>query len=76
MLCRFTGSPEKAEPYFSFIGKIRPDSEEGKLYIEKQYKRCYSCQKALINIEEKQTEYNFYKSVADKLQKILETVKE
>ena len=76
MHSKFYGEAKCYEPYFSYIGKIKPDSEEGRLYIAKQYKRCYNCQLALENIKEKQAEYNYYKSVAAKLQEILETVKE
>lgn len=63
MKCRFNSTPCKMEDYYYYIGKITPESEQGKLYLIKQQKRAFDCMEALKNIPSKQTEYEFYKAV-------------
>lgn len=67
MLCKFSGIKEKYEEYCCYIGSITSETRDGYLYIKKQYDRCFKCGEALKNIPEKQSEYNSYKAIADKL---------
>ncbi len=71
IVCRFNGQETEYEPYNCFLGKVSPDTKYGRLYIKKQFERCFKCAKALKNIEEKQAEYNYYNSVAENLRKLL-----
>lgn len=71
MVCRFSGIITDFEPQTCFVGKLSPKSADGRLYIEKQYKRCVSCANALKSIPAKQTEYNYYNSIALALGEIL-----
>ena len=76
MVCRYSGIVADYKPYTCFIGMLSPEPQEGRLYIEKQYKRCLSCAKALKSIPQKQKEYNYYNSVAIELNEILSTTGE
>ena len=71
MVCKYSGTVKNYEPHSYYIGKLSPENIEGKLYIEKQYKRCLSCADALKNIPAKHSEYNYYNSVAIAINKIL-----
>ncbi len=70
MLARFKNNTTKLQPWFYYIGKIEPLGD-GVLYIKKQQKRVFNCMKALENIEDKQNEFQFYRSINDRLLKIL-----
>jgi tRNA (adenine22-N1)-methyltransferase len=67
----FKNEPLKMKDSFYFIGKVSPKTEHGRKYIEKQYKRNQNCAIALENIEGKQTEYAYYKNIANDIEKLL-----
>ncbi len=71
MKCRFANTPYEMEDYFYYIGKISPETKDGKLYLQKQQKRVFDCMKALENIALKQNEYNYYKTIYNKITKRL-----
>lgn len=74
--CKYSGIFTDYKPYSCFIGTLSPKSQEGRLYIKKQYKRCLSCAEALKSIPNKQGEYTYYNSVALTLKDILNSVGE
>lgn len=74
IVCRYSGTAINFNPYSCFIGKLSPETIEGRLYIEKQHKRCLSCANALKNIPDKYTEYTYYNSIALALKDILNSV--
>lgn len=76
MVCKYSGIIRKNEPYTYFIGKLTPETAAGALYIKKQYKRCFSCAKALKDIPQKKESYRYYNSVAKALSSILDSVGE
>ena len=71
MKCRFANTPCKMEDYFYYIGKITPNNEHGRLYLQKQQKRVFDCMKALENIALKRNEYNYYKTIYNEITKRL-----
>lgn len=68
---RFTGKVKKMPEHFYYIGVVDPKTEDGYLYIQKQYIRLKKCADALINIPEKQAEYLHYKKLSDDTFRIL-----
>ncbi len=76
MVCKYSGVVREIEPHIYFIGRLTPETPEGALYIKKQYKRCFSCAKALEAIPQKKESYNHYNSVAEVLSSILDSVGE
>lgn len=76
MVCEYSDEKTEYESYYSFIGKVVPQTKDGFLYIKKQFDRCYKCAKALKNIPEKTDEYEYYNSVATALDSILKTAEE
>ena len=68
---RFTGKVKKMPEHFYYIGMVDPKTEDGYLYIQKQYIRLKKCADALINIPEKQAEYLHYKKLSDDTLRIL-----
>lgn len=71
MTARFTGETKEMPEYFYFAGKIDPKTEDGYLYIQKQYIRLKKCADALCDIPEKQAEYLHYKELSDQILKLL-----
>ncbi len=67
----YTGASASAEVGLTFVGRLSPITNAGKLYIEKQYKRCKKCADAMKNIKEKAEEYEYYSSAAEYIEKIL-----
>lgn len=74
MQVKFTGICENKPEYFYYTGLLTPETEEGLLYINKQYNRCLKC---VLNLEktEKKQEYNYYKSVCDGIEEFLKEFK-
>lgn len=70
MLVKFKNKAKTYEPWFYYIGKIKPIGY-GIPYIQKQQKRAYDCMKALENSPKKQAEFIFYKEIYQQLSKIL-----
>lgn len=67
----FTGETKEMPEFFYFAGKTDPKTEDGYLYIKKQYIRLKKCADALCNIPEKQAEYLHYKMLSDRILKLL-----
>ncbi len=63
MLVVYTGYSKAFPEYCHFTGKVTPNSEDGKLYLEKQQTRVFKCMTALQNIENKYDEYLYYQRV-------------
>lgn len=70
MSVRYTGKTENCDNAFYYVGIIKPDSDDGLAYIDKQYFRLKKCAEALKPIPEKLEEYLFYNSLAEKIRSI------
>ena len=71
MTACFTGTAQEMPKHFYFTGKLDPKTQDGYLYIQKQYIRLKKCADALIDIPEKQAEYLHYKRLSDRILKLL-----
>lgn len=71
MTACFTCEAKEMPEYFYFAGKTDPKTEDGYLYIKKQYIRLKKCADALCDIPEKQAEYLHYKKLSDQILKLL-----
>ncbi len=72
MSVKYTGKKTYYEVGAQFIGKIKADTEEGRLYILKQLKRIDSCLKDISKIKDKQNETQYYTEVKKYIEKLLE----
>lgn len=72
MTARFCGKPYKTDAVRRRIGILRPDTEENRAYIEKQYTVCLDCLSAMGNSHSENTEYLEIKGAAEELRRILE----
>ena len=72
MSVKYTGKKTYYEVGAQFIGKIKADTEEGRLYILKQLKRIVSCLKDISKIKDKQNETQYYTEVKKYIEKLLE----
>ncbi len=68
MKWEFTGNKVTKPEWFYFSGLVTSEASVGKLYIEKQKKRCFECMKALEKIPSKYEEYRYYKEIFEGLQ--------
>ncbi|MBR4123480.1 MAG: SAM-dependent methyltransferase [Clostridia bacterium] len=66
MLVKYSGEIKNQPDYFYFIGNITPDTEEGFLYIKKQYDRCFKCMKSLEKTYNTEN-FSFHKSICDSI---------
>jgi len=73
MVCKYSGKSNTKEEYFYYTGFVLPDTESGKLYLEKQFKRCKSCAESLKNIPLKQEEYLYYSKVSAGIENYLKS---
>lgn len=71
MTAYFTGKTKKMPVHFYYTGRVKPDTEDGFLYIQKQYIRLKKCADALRNIPEKQTEHLYYKGLSDEILRLM-----
>lgn len=71
MTACFTGKTKKMPEHFYFTGKVDANTEDGYLYIQKQYIRLKKCADALTNIPEKQAEYLHYKKLSDEILRLI-----
>lgn len=71
MTVKFANRADVFENGFYYIGKIKPDTDNGKKYILKQQKRLINAAKALESIPEKQAEYIEFKAACDYISKAL-----
>ena len=71
MTAVFTGNKISVPEYFYYVGKVDPKTEDGFLYIQKQYRRVKACADALYGIPEKKTEYQHFKELSDRIGRLL-----
>ncbi|MBQ3547901.1 MAG: SAM-dependent methyltransferase [Clostridia bacterium] len=71
MLVKYTNQTASVDNGFYYIGKVKPDTENGVKYIKKQQKRLCDAAKALESIPEKHAEFLEFKSANDYITKIL-----
>ncbi len=76
MTACFTCEAKEMPEYFFFTGELDPKTEDGYLYIKKQYIRLKKCADALCDIHEKQAEYLHYKKLSDQILKLLKDKQE
>lgn len=74
MTVRYSGETAIYDEAYYYVGDIKPDSPDGRAYIEKQYYRFKNCADALENIPEKLDEYRFYSRLAEKIRSIRDGV--
>ena len=55
----------------SVIGILKPDDNDSKAYIQKQYRIAQKCADQLKAAQQKQDEYNYYLNLSKQLKKIL-----
>lgn len=70
----FTGKTKNKPEYFYYIGLLTPYTEEGLLYITKQYNRCLKCAQNLEKTNNKD-DYIHYKSICDGINDFLKEFK-
>ena len=63
MSVSYKGGVTNFEEYCCFTGLVSPDTEDGRLYLEKQQLRAFKCMTALESIEQKRDEYLYYKGI-------------
>lgn len=71
MLARFIGVPYELSDTQALIGSLKPDCEDAREYITKQYHISSKCASDLENIPSKQNEYKRYLNLSEKLKNIL-----
>lgn len=71
MCVRFSGNTYDIDEVRSVIGIIKPDTDDAKAYIQKQYNIAHKCAKDLSTVESKRAEYNHYLNLSEKLKNIL-----
>lgn len=76
MLAEFKENVQKMPDHFYFFGKVTPETDDGKRYIEKQLKRNTACALALEGLAEKQTEYLYFKGISEGISNYLNAFKE
>ena len=69
---RYSGVKESRKTGYEYIGEVTPDSVEGKLYIEKQYKIIKERLKGIKNRSDKADEVNEITEVLSYIENILE----
>lgn len=62
----YSGETSPLEEYKYFVGNLLPVGD-GLEYIKKQQKRCFECMKSLENIPRKKDQYQYYKSLYEKI---------
>lgn len=74
MLIRHTGIIKEYPEYFYYTGLLTPETDEGYLYIKKQYDRCSKCAESLKNTD-KTEQFDYYKSVSNGINSYLREYK-
>ena len=72
MLVRFDGCVKRLDPMTALIGRVTPQTAEGRAYIQKQYDRCLKCSKDLWTVREQNPRYRYWFDLSEKLKEILE----
>lgn len=70
MCVRFTDTPYNIDAVRAVIGILKPDSDDSKIYIEKQYRIAKKCADDLSTVKNKQTEYKYYLNLSKELKNI------
>lgn len=70
MCVRFTDTPYNIDAVRAVIGILKPDSDDSKIYIEKQYRIAKKCADDLSAVKNKQTEYKYYLNLSKELKNI------
>lgn len=71
MLARFTGVPYEFSDTQALIGILKPDCDDAREYIAKQYRIAIKCASDLENVSSKQNEYKRHLDLSEKLKNIL-----
>ncbi len=71
MCVRFADRSYNIDAVRAVIGVLKPDSNDAKTYIEKQYRIAQKCANDLSSVESKRAEYNHYLNLSEKLKNIL-----
>lgn len=71
MCVRFTNKPYDISDTRAVIGILKPDSNDSREYISKQYRIAQKCANELSNVPRKQKEYNYYLELSKDLKNIL-----
>ncbi len=71
MQIRFTGEAYDLTAVEELIGRLKPDSNDAKAYITKQYRIAKKCADDLTLVEAKQTDYKKYLELSEQLKEIL-----
>ncbi len=71
MVARFCGVFGTLDSVGRLIGLITPETNEGRAYIQKQYRICNDCATALENVPEKAEDYTEFFETAHKLKSLL-----
>lgn len=71
MCVQFDGTAYQIDDVRSVIGILKPNSEQAISYIQKQYNIAQKCANNLSAVKGKQTEYNYYLNLSEKLKNIL-----
>lgn len=70
MCVRFTDTPYDIDAVRAVIGILKPDSDDSKEYIKKQYRIAQKCADDLSAVKNKQTEYKYYLNLSKELKNI------
>lgn len=71
MCVRFVNNRYDIDAVRAVIGILKPDSDDSKAYIEKQYRIAQKCANDLSAVQSKQAEYNQYLKLSKELKNIL-----
>ena len=71
MVCRYTGEKTGMGDAFYYIGKVKPETQSGIRYIEKQQKRCFEKMNALKDDTDKADIYIKYKKIYEDISSLL-----
>ena len=71
MTARFTGITSQKPDWYYYVGNLDPKTPDGFLYIIKQYTRLKDCADALGKLDDKPSEYLYYKTLADNIGELI-----
>lgn len=71
MCVRFAEVPYDIDAVRAVIGILKPDSDDAKAYIEKQYRIAQKCANDLSSVQSKKAEYNHYLNLSEELKNVL-----
>ena len=71
MCVRFADAPYDIDAVRAVIGVLKPDSNDAKAYIEKQYRIAQKCANDLSVVQSKEADYNHYFNLSEELKNIL-----